>query len=192
MYLRATPWVCWTSEVFALNGGKKTHWRLDKVLTEQVVEGDKSPVTEKRWDERKQKKKRKDERLTQSQRWGSKGRMQNSLSRAIFNLSHHMRQGNIRGFVRCSCHRGCCCRITAIFFFFSFLSHAAVLHRNTCPTKQGPDPTKIIICNRQFLLTPWNASPAAAEARSVYVSVKYAFLKKSAWLHAASGKSCLR
>lgn len=118
MYLRATPWVCWTSEVFALNGGKKTHWRLDKVLTEQVVEGDKSPVTEKRWDERKQKKKRKDERLTQSQHWGSKGRMQNSLSRAIFNLSHHMRQGNIRGFVRCSCHRGCCCRITAIYLFF--------------------------------------------------------------------------
>lgn len=31
-----------------------------------------------------------------------------------------MRQGNIRGFVRRSCHRGCCCGITAIFFLFFF------------------------------------------------------------------------
>lgn len=52
MYLRAihgadaAPAVCWTSEVFALNGKKKKkpQRRLDKVLTEQVVEGDKSKV----------------------------------------------------------------------------------------------------------------------------------------------------
>lgn len=42
----AAPAVCWTPEVFVLNGKKKTkkHWRLDKVLTEQVVEEDKSKV----------------------------------------------------------------------------------------------------------------------------------------------------
>lgn len=44
----AAPAVCWTSEVFALNGKKRPHQRLDKVLTEQVQEGDKSNVGELR------------------------------------------------------------------------------------------------------------------------------------------------
>lgn len=127
---------------------------------------------------------RKDERLTQSQRWGSKGRMQNSLPRAVFNLSHHMRQGNIRGFVRRSCHRGCCCSITAIYFKFFFLFRVMQQEHVSYKTRAGS--------NKNHHLAVFIDSLATATTQSVYVSVKYAFLNQSAWLHAASEKSCLR